>query len=89
MKPKTKVKETLSNVFNALTGKKGKGAQALGGVTILAAGAAAAFSVVAWPIPAAIFAAHVPLYAYGSYRYATGKPPKKLGKLFSGHKKKL
>ncbi len=82
MKPKEKVKGALSNTFKALSGKKGKGAKALAGATILAAGAAAAFSVVAWPIPAAIAAAHVPLYAYGSYRYATGKPPKKISNLF-------
>ena len=89
MKPKEKIKGALSNTFKALSGKKGKGAAVCAGATIVAAGAATAFSVVAWPIPAAIAAAHVPLYAYGSYRYATGRGPAKIRKLFGSHKKKF
>lgn len=35
MNPKEKIKGALSNSFKALSGKKGKGAQALAGVTIV------------------------------------------------------
>ena len=77
MKPKEKIKGTVSNVFNTLSGKKGGWSAAFGWLAVAAAVAAPVYAIAAAPVYAASELVTAGLSAGYAHKFA--KPVKKKG----------